>query len=292
MKLLAEGLCFPEGPRWHDGRLFFSDMHGGAVLSLDLDGRVEKLAAVSPSPSGLGFDPEGHVLVVAMEQRVVLRSKHAYRAGEPLELALHADLSDLAPARCNDMVVDALGRAYVGNFGFNLFDRSAPKATCLVLVEADGRARSVAEDLLFPNGMVITPDGGTLIVAETFASRLTAFRIGSDGSLSERRVFAALDVMPDGIALDAEGCVWVANPVTPGGFVRVAEGGEVRERLPAQAESDDAARPRAGYACALGGPDRRTLFMLEAFSSHPKHGTPGNGRIRSTTVAVGGAGLP
>jgi sugar lactone lactonase YvrE len=196
------------------------------------------------------------------------------------------------------MVVDAVGRAYVGNFGFQLFAQEQPKPTCLVLVMPDGQARVVADDLMFPNGCVITPDGRTLIVAETFAKRLTAFDIDASGDLSRRRVFAALDVLPDGICLDAEGCVWVANPMPGGGFLRVAEGGEVKASLcadaphEASAAASQGARQRAGYACMLGGSDRRTLFMLEAFSSAPKHSAPGNARIRCVQVDVPGAGLP
>jgi sugar lactone lactonase YvrE len=200
------------------------------------------------------------------------------------------------------MVVDAQGRAYVGNFGIGLYSKEPPRTTSLVLVSPYGTARVVAEELLFPNGMEITPDGRTLIVAETFAMRLSAFEIAGDGSLSSRRVFAQLErVYPDGICLDAEGCVWVANPTPPGGFVRVADGGEIREQLSAQADVDAPApagalangeRGRAGYACMLGGPDRRTLFMLEGFSSRPADAVVGNARIRCVEVDVPGAGWP
>lgn len=292
-RLLVDGLCFGEGPRWHNDRLFFSDMHGRAVLTLTLEGQLETLASVPGCPSGLGFDPQGRLLVVSMTDRMLLRSTAAPTPAQPLELQPFADLSSFTTARCNDMVVDAQGRAYVGNFGFGLFEREEVKPARMLLVTPDGQARVVAEDLLFPNGSVITPDGRTLIVAETFAKRLTAFEIADNGDLSNRRVFAALDVLPDGICLDAEGCIWVANPAAPGGFVRVAEGGEVKAQIAADvlpvAEGE---RPRGGFACALGGPDRRTLFMLEGFSSAPKHGTPGNARIRCVQVDVPGAGLP
>jgi sugar lactone lactonase YvrE len=154
-----------------------------------------------------------------------------------------------------------------------------------VLVEPDGRARVVADELLFPNGCAITPDGGTLIVAETFAGRLTAFDIAADGSLDNRRLWAQVRAFPDGICLDAEGCIWLANPVSPGGgFLRVAEGGEVRDRI----DLSD----HGGFACMLGGPERKTLFLLEAKSVEPSKAVRGNGRIRTIEVDVPGAGFP
>lgn len=275
--VLLDGLCFPEGPRWHDGRLFFSDMHAHEVVAVDLNGCRETIVQVPQRPSGLGFLADGGMLVVSMVDRRLLRFD-----GTRLEPV--AELGGMATFHCNDMVVDASGRAYVGNFGFDLYAGEAPRATCLVLVSADGQARVVADDLMFPNGTVITADGRTLIIAESFATRLTAFDIAADGSLSHRRVWATLPVVPDGICLDAEGCVWVANPMPPGGFVRVAEGGEIKDRI----DLDD----RAGFACMLGGPQRRTLFLLEAFSGDPEKSLPGNGRIRTVEVDVPGAGLP
>jgi sugar lactone lactonase YvrE len=300
-RLLVDGLRFGEGPRWHQGRLYFSDMHAGTVLSVGMDGVIDTVAKVEASPSGLGFDPEGRLLVVSMQDQKVLRSTKAPERGQGVTLEPFADLSSFTSSRCNDMVVDAQGRAYVGNFGFELFSQEQVRSTCLVLITPDGKARQVADEVFFPNGMVITPDGRTLIVAETFASRLTAFDIAADGSLDNRRVFAQLKVFPDGICLDAEGCVWVANPTPPGGFLRVAEGGEIREQIAAQAEVDAPApsgafangeKGRAGYACALGGDDRRTLFMLEGFSSRPKDAVVGNARIRCVEVDVPGAGWP
>lgn len=300
-RLLVDGLRFGEGPRWYRGRLYFSDMHAGTVSSVGLDGQLATLARVDKSPSGLGFDPQGRMLVVSMQDQRVLRSAEPVQDGEPVTLEPFADLSGFTSTRCNDMVVDAQGRAYVGNFGFELFGQEPVRSTCLVLVTPDGQARAVADEVFFPNGMVITPDGKTLIVAETFASRLSAFDIASDGSLSNRRVFAQLKVFPDGICLDAEGCVWVANPTPPGGFIRVAEGGEVRDQISAQAEVDapaphgafaDGQKGRAGYACALGGDDRRTLFLLEGFSSRPKDAVIGNARIRCVEVDAPGAGWP
>jgi sugar lactone lactonase YvrE len=279
LRILLDDLVFPEGPRWRDGRLWVSDMHGKEVFAVDLDGRRETILAVPGRPSGLGWLPDGRLLVVSMVDRKVLRIE----AGEPV---VHADLSTLAPFHCNDMVVDRIGRAYVGNFGFDLDAREAPRATGLILVLPDGRVRVVAEDLLFPNGAVITPDGKTLVVAETFGARLTAFDIEPDGSLANRRLWAEVGLPPDGICLDAEGCIWVAAPVDAGGFLRVAPGGEVKQRIAAD---------RRGYACMLGGPDGRSLFLLEAFSSHRDKAIArgrGNGRIRIVEVDVPHAGWP
>lgn len=277
-RLLLDGLIFPEGPRWHDGRLWFSDMHAHEVVAVDLEGRRETVVEVPGSPSGLGWLPDGRLLVVSMEDRRLMRLEDG-------RLVEHADLSRLAPFHLNDMVVDALGRAYVGNFGFDLHGGGKPATTNLILVLPSGEARVVAEDMGFPNGSVVTPGGGTLIVAESFANRLTAFTVRDDGSLAERRTWAKLDFVPDGICLDEEGCIWAANPITPGGFVRVAEGGAVRARIDLQ--------DRAGFACMLGGAGRKTLFLLEAFDANP-HNAPqrGNGRVRTVRVAAAGTGLP
>ncbi|MBM4363374.1 MAG: SMP-30/gluconolactonase/LRE family protein [Deltaproteobacteria bacterium] len=275
--LLLDGLCFPEGPRWHKGRLFFSDMYAREVVAVDLQGKRETIARVEGRPSGLGFGSDGRLRVVSMVDRRLL----VIGDSGPSTVA---ELSALSGGPCNDMVLDAHDRAYVGNFGFSFEYGEAPRPASLALVEANGSARLVADELVFPNGCAITPDGRTLIVAETFARRLTRFAIAPDGSLHDRRVFAELSVLPDGICLDAEGCVWVASPAAPGGFLRVAEGGEVLQRI----ELPD----RFGYACMLGGPERRTLFLLEAFTSLPDRALPGNGRIRSVDVDVPGAGYP
>jgi sugar lactone lactonase YvrE len=278
-RTLLDDLVFPEGPRWHGGRLYFSDMHACEVVAVDLAGRREVVCTVKEHPSGLGFRPDGRMLVVSMEDRKVLLHDGS-------GLRVHADLGSLAPFHLNDMIVDAKGRAYVGNFGFDLHGGAKPTTTNLHLVESDGRVREVARDLAFPNGPAITPDGRTLILAESFGKRLTAFDIADDGALTNRRTWAELEIYPDGICLDAEGCVWAASPLAPGGFVRVAEGGAVRDRI----ELPD----RFGFACALGGPERRHLFLLEAFAADPAKvtGHRGNGRIRVVEVDVPGAGLP
>jgi sugar lactone lactonase YvrE len=258
-EVLATGLCFGEGPRWHAGELWFSDMYDHAVKSVDLDGRVTVRVAVEGQSSGLGWLPGGDLLVVSMVDRQLLRW-----TGERLEH--HADLSGVATFHCNDMVVDAVGRAYVGNFGFDLHafvearDPAMIRPADLALVDPDGTVQCAATDLAFPNGTVITPDGRTLVVAETMGSRLTAFDIAADGTLTNRRVWAELPRRrPDGICLDAEGAIWVANAAAAE-CVRVAEGGQIIDRI----ETDQPC-----FACMLGGPDGTTLFMLTAPSSDP-----------------------
>lgn len=277
-RILLDNLTFPEGPRWHKGRLWFSDFYVHEVVAVDLKGNRETIVEVPNQPSGLGFLPDGRLLVVSMVDRKLMRLDED-------GLVEVADLSDLAPYHCNDMVVDAQGRAYVGNFGYNYAAGEPERSTVLILVTPEGEVQVVAEDLAFPNGTVITADGQTMVIGESSGNRLTAFDIETDGSLSNRRIWAPLDVPPDGICLDAEGCIWVAVPDEPGGFIRVAEGGEVKERI----DLED----RGGYACMLGGEDRRTLFMLEAFTSDKDRiDGRGNGRIRIVEVEVPGVGLP
>jgi sugar lactone lactonase YvrE len=272
--LLLDGLVFPEGPRWREGKLWFSDMFGGKVMTVDLAGNTEVVATVPQRPSGLGFLPDGRLLIVSMGDRRLLRL-------DPDDLRLVADLTDVTGGDCNDMLVDALGRAYIGNFGYDLAAGEQARPTNLVMVTPDGDVRVVASDLVFPNGMVITPNGKTLIVAETFGNRLTAFDIAGDGTLSKRRVFAELGVAtPDGICLDAEGAVWVASFRT-GEFLRVYETGSIRDRI--------AVPGKSAVACMLGGDDRCTLFLLTA------EGGPGpdsKGYIETVRVDVPGAGWP
>jgi sugar lactone lactonase YvrE len=278
LEVLVDGLAFGEGPRWHDGRLWYSDMHSHVVQAVDLDGSVETIVEVPNDPSGLGWLPDGRLLVVSMRDRQVLRL-------EPDgSLVTHADLFELASFHCNDMVVDGQGRAYVGNFGFDLHHGAEPAYAELVLIEPDGSARVVADRMKFPNGTVITPDGSTLIVGQSTGRDLVAFDIEADGSLSGRRVWAELGAaVPDGIALDAEGAVWFADP-SRGGCHRVAEGGEVLGHV----ETD-----RPAFACALGGPERRHLFVLVAGTSSPEGSrTERSGRIEVVEVDVPGAGWP
>lgn len=278
LNTLINGLQFPEAPRWHEGRLWFSDFFRQEVMSVDLQGKAEVQLKLDDSPSGLGWRPDGSLLVVAMHGHKLLR--------KDLDGAVTtvADLSGHVGGPCNDMVVDAQGRAYVGNFGFDLYAKEAPRPTNLLRVDVDGSVHRVASDLWFPNGMAITPDGRTLIVAETFAHRLTAFAIGADGSLGDRRVFADLPcVSPDGLCLDAEGAVWVADAVGRS-VLRVVEGQGVVERL--------STGPLHAYACMLGGEDGRTLFLCTAPGVGRKSAALVLGRIDVTTVKVPHAGRP
>lgn len=276
--VLIDGLCFPEGPRWHDGRLWFSDMHDHWVLAVDEAGSVERIVEVPQCPSGLGWDPQGNLLIVSMNDRRLLR-------WDGSALAVVADLAELASFHCNDMVVDRHGRAYIGNFGFDLHGGATPTTAELVLVDSDGGARIVAADLGFPNGTVITPDGDTLIVAESFGARLTAFDVAASGDLERRRIWAPLaeGVVPDGICLDSASGVWLASPTT-NECLRVEAGGEITHRV---------ALDRGAYACMLGGADERTLFMLTAESSGPDETRASRtGRIESARAPHPRAGLP
>jgi sugar lactone lactonase YvrE len=275
---LAGGFGFAEGPRWHDGRLVFSDMGTRRVLTVDAAGKVEEVCVVEGRPSGIGWLPDGRMLVVSMNDRRVVRL-------EPDgTLVEHADLSGLASAPCNDMVVDRRGNAYVGNPGYDMRNPPSPlPAAELVLVRPDGSAEVVDRSVMFPNGPAVTPDGSTLIVAETMGQRLSAFAIALDGTLSNRRTYADLPGRaPDGIALDAEGAVWVAD-ADGSGCVRVREGGDV---------TDVVDTGRGCFACALGGPDRTTLFLLTADGFTGEAIRSRTGAIETVEVAVPGAGLP
>lgn len=278
-----DGLRFGEGPRWHDGRLWYSDFYAHAVFSVDEQGHRRKEVEVENQPSGLGWLPDGRLLVVSMIDRKVLRQ-------EPDgSLVVHADISPWATWHANDMVVAADGRAWVGNFGFDLDavyggQRELMRPTSLVRVDPDGTASEAAPDMGFPNGSVIFPDGRTLVVGESMRSRLTAFDIADDGSLANRRVWAETEgIAPDGCCLDAEGCIWVANALGPEA-VRIGEGGAVLERV---------ATTQSCYACMLGGADRRTLYCITAPSSLA-HEVADRlaGRIEQARVEVPGAGLP
>jgi sugar lactone lactonase YvrE len=275
--VLLEDLCFPEGPRWRGDRLWFSDMHDRRVKTVDLSGRCESRFEVPASPSGLGWLPDGRLLVVSMSDRRLLRM-------DPGGLVLHADLSALASFDCNDMVTDARGRSYVGNFGFDLHAQATPRFAEIVLVTASGDARVVAGEMRFPNGSVITPDGRTLVVGESTGARLTAFDIEDDGSLSGRRVWAPLEgVVPDGICLDAENAIWVASPLG-NELVRVREGGEITHRVTTN---------HRAIACMLGGPRRRHLFVCTASAMAPEACRAQRpGRIEVAEVDVPGAGFP
>jgi sugar lactone lactonase YvrE len=277
LKVLLDKLAFPEGPRWHGGKLYFSDMHAHKVMTVDLNGKTETICEVPNRPSGLGWLPDGRMLVVSMTDRKLMRLD---RDG----LKVHADLGKLASFDCNDMVVDAKGRAYVGNFGYDLHINAPQKDAELVMVTPEGNASVVATGLQFPNGAVITPDGKTLIVGESMGRRFSAFDIAADGTLSKRRIWAEIaPALPDGICLDAEGAIWSSSPFT-NETIRVFEGGRVAERIKTDQMS---------IACMLGGADRKTLFILTAPTTDPEkcRANPAS-KIEITQVEVAGAGLP
>lgn len=274
------GLAFPEAPRWHDGALWFSDFYDRRVARVAADGAAETVVHVAGQASGLGWLPDGRLLVVSMNDRRLLRLD-----GDTLVQA--ADLSALAHWPCNDMLVDAHGRAYIGHFGFDLQGRAPFAPASLVLATPDGRVRVVAEDMHFPNGTVLTPDGRTLIVGESYGQRLTAFDVMEDGSLARRRVWAQLEgrgVGPDGICLDAEGAIWLASPVTRE-VLRVREGGAVTHRI---------ATPGQAVACILGGPDRTTLFVCtgRVLVTPGQSRAERSGAVHAMPVEVPGAGSP
>jgi sugar lactone lactonase YvrE len=267
---LAGGFCFGESPRWFEGLLWFSDMLGEAVHTVTLDGAMTTLPLKGHVPSGLGFRPDGSLLIVSSQNRQVLRYD-----GE--NITTLADLSHTVPTDLCDMVVDDLGRAYIGS--------QARKGGVVVRIDPDDSVTVVADDLDFPNGMVITPDRRTLIVAESIGRRLTAFTIDDDGGLCDRRPFAdRLDAPPDGITLDAEGGVWAAMTLAHR-FERIIDGGTVTDRI----DIGD----RTAVACTLGGPERRTLFLLSNTEAHPQRliGTKLS-RLDALIVDVPGAGLP
>jgi len=264
VRALSTGHSLLEGPRWRDGSLYVSDFFTRRVLKFDETGSYRTVCEVPGMPSGLGWTPDGRLLVVSMTDRALWRLD-----GD--ELCQVADLSGVAAWHCNDMVVDQRGRAYIGNFGWDESTSSTIVPTSLIVVEPDGSVNSTADDVVFPNGMVITPDGGTLLIAETFSARITAFDISPDGRLFNRRLWASFSdeefltttraveagvCLPDGIALDSDGCLWVAD-ANGSGVLRVREGGDVLQRIPIDEN-------QTGYAVAMGGADLRTLFICAA----------------------------
>jgi sugar lactone lactonase YvrE len=286
-RVVSDDIWFGEGPRWRDGRLWFGDWAELAVRSVTPEGVLATELAVGDSrPSGSGWTPDGDLLFVSMEHRQVRRAK------PDGTVSVHADLAGFSTWLWNDMVVDAEGRAYAGEFGFDfngeMEKRGIPSLVAdhptakLVRIQPDGRAELADADMHFPNGSVITPDGSTLIVAETLGRCLTAFDIGTNGALSNKRVWAPLgERLPDGICLDADGAVWFANPASPE-CVRVAPGGQVLEVI-------DTALPC--FACMLGGADGRTLFMLTAAWAEPGQ-PPRKGAILAAEVERAHAGRP
>jgi sugar lactone lactonase YvrE len=279
LKTLMTGLAFGESPRWHDGRLWFSDWVAQEIIAIDPEGKSEViLRAPFPSiPMCIDFLPDGRLLVVSTSDGLLLRR-------EPDgSLVTHADLSSLSTVGWNEVTVDSRGNAYVNGGGFNPMAGEKFATGVIVLATPDGRARQVADNIVFPNGMLVTPDNSTLVIAESHGKRLTAFDIAADGSLSNRRVWADLAAaggFPDGICLDVEGAIWYAD-VPNKRCVRIREGGEVLETIDLD---------RGCFSCALGGPDRKTLFLVATVWRGFEHFADGSrtGQILSVEVSVPG----
>jgi sugar lactone lactonase YvrE len=292
--LIADGLFFPEGPRWRaeEQKLYFSDVMAGKVSRVGDEGAVETVFEPGEFPSGLGFLDNGDLLVVATESRAIVRlAADVVLAGSAKrsDSSHHADISTPFETGNNDMVVAPNGNAYAGAYLPGLSEEvppgpaNPPQFGNIVLARPDGSSQVVADRVCFPNGGAITPDGKTLIVAETFAFTLTAWDIEDDGTLSGRRPFANLAAPTDGISLDDEGCVWVACPYfsygDSGGWVRVADGGEVKQVI----ELEDA--DKSAYACMLGGADGRDLWLCES-TVLSRERFAGDGRVRRVRVDV------
>lgn len=275
---LYSDIVFPEGLVWRDGELWFSDFGARRVRSITPGGEVTERAYIVGQPSGMGFLPDGTPIVASMVDRLILRLDGGEHPG------LQADAGKACIGPMNDILVDGKGRTYFGSFGYDPSYESgdAVRPSRLGVADTDGAVRVVAEDLQFPNGMAISADGGTLVVAETFAGSLTAFTVAENGDLSDRRVFADMgDYAPDGICMDSEGAIWAGCPFGEA-FVRVAEGGEILEKI--------ATPGRWAVAPALGGEDRRTLFGATATTTLPDfHQGKSTGAIEFATVEVPGA---
>jgi len=282
VRTLLTGIAFGESPRWHDDRLWFSDWGAQQVVAVDLAGRSEVMTQVGfPSfPMCIDWLPDGRLLIVSAREGLLLRR-------EPDgSLVPHADLSGLADNEhpWNEIVVDGRGNVYINNQGFAFPGGEFAPGT-IALLTPDGSARQVADGIAFPNGMAVTPDNSTLIVAESYGNQLTAFDIAADGGLSDRRVWADLDSgVPDGICLDAEHTVWYGD-VPNQRCVRVRDGGEVLETIDLD---------RGCFACMLGGPDRRTLFLVATKWHGPAHmgQGPRTGQVLTVQAPAPGAGWP
>lgn len=279
LETLADGFVFLEGPRWHDNRLWLSDMWGNTVYTLTAAGKRTTVARLPNRPSGISFLPDGRMVVVSMTDRKLMQVDGSGN------LSTYVDLTPYVSHDINDSVADQQGNIYVGNFGYDLLNHADPKTADLIMVTAKREIRVVARDLNFPNGTVITPDGRTLIIAETFASVLTAFDRAEDGSLSNRRIWAELGQRtPDGMCLDQAGAIWVSSFVT-GEFVRVLPNGTIAEVIPCPG--------KRAVACNLGGDDGRTLFAL-TFAGELADIASGQqlARVEVCRVEVPGAGSP
>jgi sugar lactone lactonase YvrE len=278
LQTLITGIVFGESPRWHDDRLWFSDWGAQEVVAVDLEGKSEVIVRMPSFPFCIDWLPDGRLLIVSARDQLLLRR-------EPDgSLVTHTDLSSLSDYPWNDIVVDGRGNAYIGNTGFD-FPGGEFAPGILALVTPDGSVRQVADGVAFPNGIVVTPDNSTLILAESYGNRLTAFDIAADGSLSNQRVWADLDGdVPDGICLDAESAVWYGE-VPNKRCVRVREGGEVLQTIDLD---------RGCFACTLGGSDRKTLFMVarewRALESAADEGQ--TGQLLTAPAPAPGAGWP
>jgi sugar lactone lactonase YvrE len=294
LRKLVEGGTFFESARWRDGRWWVSDFYANRVIAADPDGHVEEVVTVE-QPSGLGWLPDGSLLVVSMTGHKV------WRRGPDGEVTLHADLAEYSRGEANDMVVDAAGRAYVGHYGYDLMAGDPPEPATLIRVDPDGTVSAAAEGLHFPNGSMITPDGRTLIVAETTAARLAAFTIGDDGSLSDHRIWGQIaetpdadtlqdllpriEFAPDGACLDAEGCIWAGDSLHHR-CARIAPGGEILEEIPSPGDL-------VFYGCMLGGDDGHTLLICAAPDWREERPEGELASVLFTTeVEVGRAGWP
>src|SRR5918998_788168 len=272
------GIGFGESPRWHDERLWFADWGAQELIAVDLEGRSEVVVRVPSFPFCIDWLPDGRLLIVSARDRLLLRRE------SDGSLVTHTDLSSLSDHPWNDIVVDGRGNAYIGNISFE-FPGGEFAPGILALGTPDGSARQVADDVAFPNGLVVTPDNSTLILAESYGNRLTAFDIAADGSLSNQRVWADLDGgFPDGICLDAEGAVWYGD-VPNKRCVRVREGGEVLQTIDLD---------RGCFACMLGGVDRRTLFMVaqEGGGIESTAEEARTGQVLTAPAPAPGAGWP
>ena len=278
LQILMHGLMFPESPRWHEDRLWLADWGAQEVIAVDLQGQSDVIVSVPSFPFCIDWLPDGRLLVVSASEAKLLRR-------EPDgSMVAHVDLRGLGDHPWNEIVVDARGNAYVNNIGFDFPDGEFAMGI-IAVVTPDGTARQVADDVAFPNGMVVTPDNASLIVAESYASRLTAFDITADGSLANRRVWADLDGgVPDGICLDTEGAVWYRD-VPNKRCVCVRQGGEVLQTI----ELD-----RGCFACMLGGDDRQTLFLIanEWGGSEGMADNAAMGQVLTTLAPAPGAGRP
>jgi len=276
-RILMTGIALGESPRWHEGRLWFSDWGAQEVIAVDAEGKSEVIARVPSFPFCIDFLPEGRLLIVSGRDGLLLRRE------ADGSLVTHADLTSLAAPPWNDIVVDGRGNIYVNNLGFAFGTGAAFAPGTIVVVTPDGKAREVADGLAFPNGMAVTPNNTTLIVAESYGERLTAFAIAADGSLSNRRTWAETPGdHPDGICLDAEGAVWYGD-VGSSRCVRVREGGEVLQTVNLD---------RGCFACMLGGVDRKTLFMVAAKWPDAMSGGERTGQVLALEIETPGAGWP